>query len=98
MFQKACLWTFGYMAVTLWIFLPILFRLNKKKTFAKLTVRKFYHLLAFGLFAPPLFFFDQSKALARMMIFAFNCVTVLLILLEVFRHKCSNITEGKKNG
>jgi hypothetical protein len=77
----------AYMALLLIFALPALYRLNKTSRFSKLTTRKLYHLLSFTLFTPPLFFADQSKSLTRMMVFAFNCVTVLLIFVEVYRSK-----------
>lgn len=47
-------------------------------------IRKCFHFLAFLLFVPGI---AQSKFdRPRLMVFAFNCVTVFLILLEVLRH------------
>jgi hypothetical protein len=86
-FSEASLLAIVYMTVILAMSLPALYWINQKKTLEQMTVRKLYHLLAFLLFAPSLFHFDQDRNLARMMVFAFNCVTVLLILIEWFRCK-----------
>ena len=47
-------------------------------------VRKCFHLVAFVAFIAPIILAKYDKP--RLIIFAFNCVTVLLILLEVLRH------------
>jgi hypothetical protein len=47
-------------------------------------IRKAFHALAFFLFLPPLVFSKFDKP--RLIIFAFNCVSVALILVEVMRY------------
>ena len=46
-------------------------------------LRKSFHILAFCLFMPGIAY--SSMARPRLMVFAFNCVTVFLILVEVLR-------------
>jgi len=46
-------------------------------------LRKGFHLLAFVLFLPPIAYSKYDKP--RLIVFAFNCVTVALILLEILR-------------
>ena len=47
-------------------------------------LRKGFHFLAFVLFVPPIIFSKFDKP--RMIVFAFNCVSVALIILEVVRY------------
>lgn len=47
-------------------------------------LRKLFHVVAFIVFAPGIINAQNSRP--RMMVFAFNCVTVALIYLETFRH------------
>ena len=47
-------------------------------------LRKGFHALAFFLFVPPIIFAKYDRP--RMLIFAFNCVSVFLIIVEVLRH------------
>lgn len=47
-------------------------------------LRKYFHGLAFIMFLPPIIFTKFDKP--RMLIFAFNCVSVLLIYFELLRY------------
>lgn len=46
-------------------------------------IRKGFHFLAFVLFVPPIVFAKFDKP--RMIVFAFNCVSVFLIFIEIIR-------------
>lgn len=79
---------FIYMALLLIVGLPVLFYVNASGHYSTMVVRKLFHVFAFVLFTPQLLKLGQSKALTRMIVFAFNCVTAFLMLIEVFRCKC----------
>jgi dolichol kinase len=72
---------FGYMALTMTMGLFLLSSVaGSVPTFI---LRKGFHLLAFVLFLPPIAYSKYDKP--RLIVFAFNCVTVALILLEILR-------------
>lgn len=71
------------MVFTLMVGLTILYSLRTR--FDTMTQRKLFHFLAFALFLPPLSQLQHSRPITRLIIFAFNCVTPLLILLETLR-------------
>jgi dolichol kinase len=60
-----------------------------------MTIRKLFHFLSLMLFIPPLFYLEQSDVRMQMMTFAFNCVTVLLMLVEYVR--CQMPRESRLN-
>jgi len=71
-----------YMALVLVIGLLIL---NEYSSITQTFIlRKGFHFLAFVLFVPPIIFAKFDKP--RMIVFAFNSVSVLLILIEVVRY------------
>lgn len=72
---------FGYMALTLMMGLLVLNGISD--SVPNFILRKSFHLLAFVLFLPPICFSKYDKP--RLICFAFNCVTVALILLEILR-------------
>ena len=51
-----------------------------------LTIRKLFHFLAFACFTPPHAMMLENKDVFRLLVFAFNCVTVLFIFLEMIRY------------
>jgi len=74
---------FIYMALALGIALPWLYHNTHK--YSKCTHRKLFHILAFCLFTPLLTQVHANRAVYRFTVFAFNAVSVLLIMIEQAR-------------
>ena len=82
-----------YMAAVLAVGLPFIYSItdvkNPKSYFYKLpnlTIRKLFHFLAFFCFTPAHLYMVESKEVFRLLVFAFNCVTVLFIFIELVRY------------
>eukprot|EP00347_Sterkiella_histriomuscorum_P023226 403335466 len=70
----------GYMLAALVFGISVINTLNTMKDFNNLFLRKTFHILALVLFLPG------TLSTPQMMTFAFNCVSVLLILIEMIRY------------
>jgi dolichol kinase len=79
-----------YMALTLLIGLGALNQLASD--LPNYILRKGFHALAFMLFVPPIIMAKIDRP--RMLIFAFNCVTVALIIIEVLRYSGGILPES----
>ena len=53
---------------------------------SNLTIRKMFHVLAFICFTPPHAWMLDNKDVFRLLVFAFNCVSVLFIFIELLRY------------
>ena len=73
---------FGYMAIILSAGLLAISQLAP--LYPNFIIRKAFHILAFVIFMPPIILSKSDKP--RLLIFAFNCVTIFLILLEALRY------------
>lgn len=82
-FNSKVLPYFCYMFITLLIALPLLYKYANN--FDKCTVRKLFHLLAIVLFMPCLIQQHRSKEIQRFIIFAFNSITAVLVMIEQAR-------------
>ena len=51
---------------------------------SRFETRKAFHIVAFVVFAPPIVMANNDKP--RLLVFAFNCVSVLLISIEILRY------------
>ena len=72
----------AYMALFLTLGLLTIWLLQND--FPLFVMRKAFHILAFILFIPGIM--NSQFYRPRLMVFAFNCVSVFLIILEVLRH------------
>ena len=68
------------MTVALIIGLVLSNILNQSENIPNYMVRKFFHIMILYLFVPGVFYN------LKMMVFAFNCVSVLLIFIEILRY------------
>lgn len=73
---------FQWMLCCVLIFVPLLWYIKIEN---KLLLRKLFHLLALVTFMPGLV--SNSRQSSRLMIFAFNCVSVVLIIVEAIRQQ-----------
>ena len=81
-----------WMATVLTFGLPFIYSITDIKNpssifynLNNLTIRKLFHFIAFVCFTPPHAMMLENKEVFRLLVFAFNCVTVLFIFLEFIR-------------
>lgn len=72
----------AYMAIVLALGFLVIQQVSP--LYPNFVVRKAFHIMAFLAFMPPIILSKVDKP--RLLIFAFNCVTVFLIILECLRH------------